>query len=300
VDHRSRIDAMPSGLHAEVLDGDVKLWLGVPAGRVVVVLGYAGEPFLRFDRRGVWLSEGSPTAVSQGLHGAGPQPAPAGAPPRWRLVSGDHAYAWHDHRLLPPGAVTSRTPIAWTVPMIVDGRRTAIRGDARYVSPPSRALWLVAGIVVVGVAAAGGLRGRRDLVEPAAAACAAVGLAAALASAVGTSLAGPRSTAGAVAEVAAAALVATAGAVVLARLQGRRRLLAAVVVGALVLFEGLALLGMFAHGAIVSALPDTLARALAALTIAGSSAALLLGAGALLGGPAPRRRVVVGARGRAA
>ena len=47
------------GLSARIFDADRKIELSVPASTTVVVLGYAGEPFLRFAPIGVEMNERS-------------------------------------------------------------------------------------------------------------------------------------------------------------------------------------------------------------------------------------------------
>ena len=56
LDYRLRVDEVARGVSARVLDGDRSLRLAVAGGVRVVVLGYLGEPVLRFDVRGVVIA----------------------------------------------------------------------------------------------------------------------------------------------------------------------------------------------------------------------------------------------------
>jgi len=50
------------GVNALVLGGDDRLRISNYSGKTVVVLGYEGEPYLRFDSKGVWANTLSPAA----------------------------------------------------------------------------------------------------------------------------------------------------------------------------------------------------------------------------------------------
>ena len=97
-----------------MLDGDRKLELRVARSHTVVVLGYAGEPYLRFSPQGVAVNERSPTALANKLTASGATPAlDPGATPSWSLLAVTERYAWHDHRLGPkPGHAYGRGAVA--------------------------------------------------------------------------------------------------------------------------------------------------------------------------------------------
>jgi len=142
----ARITSQPAGIETRVIDGDQELWLNVPPGEAVLVLGLSGEPYLRFGPEGVEVNEHSPTAY---LNRAQPVPPPAGAgaatPPGWQLLTRDHNYRWHEDRLHALAA-TVRSPHGsyvgpWAVPLKIDGRAAQISGSLWYVRPPTR-LWL--------------------------------------------------------------------------------------------------------------------------------------------------------------
>jgi hypothetical protein len=137
------ISQVPVGLTAKVVDGDQRMWLRVPAGQTVVVLDYRGAPYLRFSTAGVEVNRNSsmyylnqtPVAV------APPRNLSAGTPPSWHRVSGGHEYGWHDGRLhaLATVAVAPGTRFVgnWRIPLVVDGRQSAISGGLWHAQDPS-------------------------------------------------------------------------------------------------------------------------------------------------------------------
>ncbi|HEX4034860.1 MAG TPA: hypothetical protein VHX66_10485 [Solirubrobacteraceae bacterium] len=139
----ARVRTSPTGLRAEVIDGYVRMWLRVATGERVVVLDYHGAPYLRFMASGIQVNENSEMYyLNQTPY---PLPVPSGltrrTPPRWAPADGGHAYEWHDGRLqalasiaLPPGVSYAGR---WKIPLLVNGRRTAITGGLWRVKAPS-------------------------------------------------------------------------------------------------------------------------------------------------------------------
>jgi hypothetical protein len=142
-DYVAKIASVPGGLQAKVVDGDLRLWLRVPAGHTVMVLDYRGAPYLRFAPAGVWVNENSEmyylnqTPVAQ----TPPRGLSATTPPSWQRVTREQAYLWHDGRLhalatvaLPPGtAFVGR----WTVPLVLDGHQRMLSGGVWHRGAPS-------------------------------------------------------------------------------------------------------------------------------------------------------------------
>ncbi len=139
----ARIGQVPAGLDAKVVDGDQRMWLSAPPDATVVVLDYRGAPYLRFSTRGVEVNRNSsmyylnqtPVALTP------PASLTPRTPPSWQPVIANHAYGWHDGRLhalatvaLAPGATFVGT---WRLPLIVDGRETAITGGLWHAADPS-------------------------------------------------------------------------------------------------------------------------------------------------------------------
>jgi len=173
--YRSHVTAIRPpvpGLTARVLLLDDQLELADAGSATVVVLGYEGEPYLRFDRGGVWRNVNSP-AYWLNLDRSGqvtpPLSASAKAQPLWRLVARTRAYHWHDHRIhwmstiLPPAiAAAPRRPrhvFDWAVPLLVGGRPATIQGSLDYVPPqaaPGSSTWQIALIAMGPAVAVGG------------------------------------------------------------------------------------------------------------------------------------------------
>jgi hypothetical protein len=140
----TRVGGFPV-VDARVIDGDRRLELTVEQGHTVVVVGDAGEPFLRFTQAGIALNRHAPTALINGLvqRGSVPTLDPRAAA-AWVTVSRGRRYAWHDHRLAPRPAVVRDGDVAgWSIPLVVDGRRTAVAGRLWHDSGPALWRWLV-------------------------------------------------------------------------------------------------------------------------------------------------------------
>jgi len=145
-DDLATISHLPAGIHARIIDGDLRLWMSVPKSMTVVVLDYQGGRFLRFDRQGVQVNQNSPMYYLNLI----PPIAPSirltpSMRPRWRRVGSGHSDVWNDGRLAAL-AQTLQAPSArilgrWTVPLLVDGHRAAIAGVLRHRPRPSLA-WL--------------------------------------------------------------------------------------------------------------------------------------------------------------
>ncbi|HUP72659.1 MAG TPA: hypothetical protein VM282_06390 [Acidimicrobiales bacterium] len=153
-----------SGLEAEVVGGDSFISLRVHNAGEVTVLGYEGEPYLRFGVNGlVEENTRSPAVVlNQSRFGATiDEQSDAKAPPEWRVVSTDGAYLWHDHRIhwmarsLPPqlGDNGAGKVLDWSIPLLVDGQSVQIQGQLFRTSPPSVVPYVALGIVAAAAAA---------------------------------------------------------------------------------------------------------------------------------------------------
>jgi hypothetical protein len=163
------------GVNAFVLGGDDRLRISNYSGKTLVILGYEGEPYLRFDRSGVYANTRSPAAHLNRFRR--PRPLTPGvadpsAPPRWRKVAPGATYEWHDHRIHwtghqpPPGVRAHPDRIqrifTWRVPGRADGARFAITGFLGYAPAPGTktaggggtSAWSIAAVVLGGIAAA--------------------------------------------------------------------------------------------------------------------------------------------------
>jgi len=166
-DFRSEVTGLSpaaEGVEAEIRGGDSFLELTVAKGHTVIVEGYTGEPYLRFQPDGTVernrLSEA--TYLNDDRRGAGitvppaVRSADAGTPPDWQPIASRGTYAWHDHRVhwmqdASPGVARGQRVQGaydpWRVPIVVDGASTEVQGTLVYaatVSPlPYAALVLI-------------------------------------------------------------------------------------------------------------------------------------------------------------
>jgi hypothetical protein len=155
----ARVKHVPAGMSAQVVDGDLRLWLQVPSGSTVFVLDYQGVPYLRFRDGRVWANENSQMYY---LDQTQPETPPPGlkrtAPRHWLQVGSGVSYQWHDGRLhafaleaIAPGASYVGS---WQIPVVINGRRTEITGTLWYRAGPSIAwLWPIAVLVLCVLAA---------------------------------------------------------------------------------------------------------------------------------------------------
>jgi hypothetical protein len=156
------------GVNVAVIGGDDRLRLANYSGKTIDVLGYDGEPFLRFSSAGVYENLRSPAAylsrVRDPAKATVPRSADPKAAPRWhRIGAGTASFVWHDHRIhwtrtQPPKVVRDEPDeihriFSWRVPGHADGKPFAISGFLGY-APVAHAeegggtsAWLVAGVI---------------------------------------------------------------------------------------------------------------------------------------------------------
>jgi hypothetical protein len=165
---QSRITDRPhEELRWRVIAGDALLELENRSGREVLIEGYQGEPYLRFDARGgVFENRRSPTTyLNRDRYGAVELPADADAEaePDWEQVAGGSRYAWHDHRIHwmaqedpPPVQARPGETVEvqrWTVPYELDGERAELAGVLRYVPAPPWWPWVLGAVLLLGAPA---------------------------------------------------------------------------------------------------------------------------------------------------
>jgi hypothetical protein len=135
------------GLEIRMLGGDSFMELTAPAGRTILVTGYRGEPYLRFEPDGTVLENRRSPTTYLNLDRYGeveipPEATPA-ARPDWVEVADDGRYAWHDHRTHwmnsdpPPGAEPGDTILEAVVPLVVDATPVTVTVQSTWVDPPS-------------------------------------------------------------------------------------------------------------------------------------------------------------------
>jgi hypothetical protein len=169
----------PAGVTVTVKDGDDRLRLVDTGDEQVVVLGYEGEPYLRFGPDGVFRNANSPATYLNGdRYGVAQLPATADpkAAPEWKRVSQGDSYEWHDHRIhwmSPVGPPQVRKApnephhvFDWKVPAKANGRSFIIAGTLDYTPPGGGNIWLyiaapIAALALVAGVLAWRLRRRR-------------------------------------------------------------------------------------------------------------------------------------------
>jgi hypothetical protein len=165
----TRTEPPVSGISVKVVGGDGFLELKVQPGHDVVVLGYAGGPWLHIRPDGVVEeNQRSPATFLNGSRFA-QTPAPVDVtedteknqPPVYKQVATGGTFAWHDHRIHwmspQPKADARRGAIVpgfedWKVPMTVDGTTTTVHGQLVYEKAVSPIPWF--GLLVLVAAAA--------------------------------------------------------------------------------------------------------------------------------------------------
>jgi hypothetical protein len=266
----------------------------------VEVPGYEAEPYLRIGPDGVWRNARSPaTYINLDRYGRVTLPGKADprAEPEWVQLSTEPHYVWHDHRthwmtrgLLPPVVAAdpgrSHTVSEWTVPIRYGDTPAEVAGVLTWSPPPSPWLvWPVYAALVLLAAAAGLLaRTARPL-----GALMLVGAAAALWHAGATPVPAVSVSSHTGAILAAllpaltAAVVAAIGFRAARRGRGAMAGLFAVVLGWLLLVQGLPDVDVLWSANVLTNGPQEVGRVAVALLVA-------LGAGFVVGGIAAVRR----------
>ncbi len=155
-----------SAIRARIVGGDSFIDVTVTRGHRLIVIGYRGEQYLRYEPNGdVLENQSSPTTyLNKNRFGdvTVPPNATPQATPRWKQVASGGDWAWHDHRThwMDPQPPLDRHPgqriLDATVPLRLDGHTESIRVISTWLPRPS--LWpSIAGAAVAAVAATAGL-----------------------------------------------------------------------------------------------------------------------------------------------
>ena len=284
VDYQAKLtrSVIADGVTARVVDGNRKLELTVHPPHTVVVDGYGGEPFLRFDSSGVSVNERSLTAVTNKLTQPGATPTlNHGARPRWRSISHSHQFAWHDHRLaLVPGSMARTGRVGtWRVPVLVDGARRRVEGGLWHVPRAPVWPWLIVLVATAGVALAVAKRGSSRLQRTTVYVSVVVAGTSFLFASSGFTLA--HSTPGTWVGVTLPFVIA-AIAVAVFVLGPELRYATAAGVGLLIVVGSLSQLGVFLHGYVISVFAAPVARGAVAAALLGGVMALIIALPGLL------------------
>ncbi len=175
-DYRSEIVSVTpqiDGLEVSIVGGDS--FVDLDAGsHVVIVPGYQGEPYLRFDADGTVsenvLSPAHFLNTDRYSEAVVPPEADADAEPEWEVVATGGRYAWHDHRThwmleaRPTGLGPGDQILDSIIPITVDGSPVEIAVISTWMAGPSHVPWIASGLVAAvlgaGATALGGRRTR--------------------------------------------------------------------------------------------------------------------------------------------
>ena len=285
LDYHNRILSGGTGqsvARASIEDAGRKLRLAVDSNSQVFVVGYVGEPFLRFALDGVSANARSETAQGLRLVPKG-SVSPRAREAVWRQLTAAHSFAWADARAwAPTSALHGRKVVPWSVPVVLNGRKIVIAGEMTRAARPPLWPWLVLGLLPL-AAAAVALRRSRWLWAGA------TGLAA-LAGVTTLANLGGFATGGLSITTDRWVLLAveTALTVVAIGFLGRpqARIVAVAALAAFAVLQALSELAVFRHGVVVSGLPAAVVRAAAALALGAG----LGGAGLVFVVPPPQTR----------
>src|SRR5262249_19843567 len=150
-----------AGLQVRVTDLGTKVELTNTGSRIVTVLGYDGEPYLRVGPTGVFENTRSPATYlnrSTKISGAPPKFANAHATPVWKRISTGTTARWHDHRAhfmggeAPPEVARhpDRRQVVdnFVIPMRAGSEHVVARGQIVYVPPPSPWPWVIGAVAL--------------------------------------------------------------------------------------------------------------------------------------------------------
>ncbi len=262
-----------------MVDGDQEMWLRASPALNVVVVGLRGEPYLRFTSTGVAVNTRAATWYLNRLR---PEVVPRGltatTPPLWKRLTARHRWTWHEDRM--HALVLAAHPAGnvylgrWAVPLVIDGRRTAIRGGL-WQSAPASLLWFWPILLaLVCVPALLKLREAR-LGSPVGAALAVVALVSSTVARLGRELYGrPTVSSWQLALVASTCLVAVALAASYSRRDWRK--IGGLAIGVAATYQGLALVATLRDGWVLAAIPGWLERTATALSLASGVALVVV------------------------
>ena len=182
--------------------------------------------------------------------------------------------AWHEGRLRPVPIVRdpstqARVVANWSIPLVVDGRRTTLVGSEWYASGPSPWPWLVAGALLVALGGVGARLLSRRMQRLVASVLLPVAVVALAAAWFGTLLSGGLTLPTLLFAIAFAAVTAFFLLVVVVAANGAEQLGVMGLLGGFTATFALPQIGVFAHGFVLSALPAFAARLSGAIAVVG-------------------------------
>ena len=150
------IEPATPAIRLGVVGGDSFVEMTVEPDNEVVVLGYWGEPYLRFNPDGtVEENRRSPTVAENASRFGGSSPTGGGqttGDSQWVEVASDRSYAWHDHRAHwmsrePPAGERGGQVVTSVIPLRVNGSEVQVSVAVVWEPAPSR-IPVVAGAVI--------------------------------------------------------------------------------------------------------------------------------------------------------
>ena len=277
-DYQATVTSVPDGIAVRIVDGDQQLWMSVNPRLTAVILGLRGEPYLRFGPGGIDENLRSPTLyLNRAVPAEIPPDLSNSRAPEWRRLSGGHTLMWHEDRLhaLALGAHSGSAGSvgSWLVPVVLDGRRTQVRGALDFRPAPTR-VWLWPLVIVLAcIPALLRLRTSR-ITRRTVRAAALLGLPAIVVGRLGRELYGhPDVSLGQTIDMVATVVIAALLAVGLMRRRGWEP--AALIASGLALYEGLALAPTLEHGFVLAVDPAVVERSAASIALAAGAAGLL-------------------------
>ena len=151
---RSEVDSITvesSGVFATTTDLGDHIEVTTDGSHEIIVFGYSGEPYLKFNQQGVSINARSPAGFLN-RSAVAPKKPPARfdatAPPEWQKRSSERSYRWHDHRFHRGANATQRS---WSIPISVDGNSANIVGQLIYVDPDTPSTALLVGVLALGI-----------------------------------------------------------------------------------------------------------------------------------------------------
>lgn len=152
-------------ISVRIIGGDSFIEVTQTADVEIEVLGYQGEPYIRFDADGTVVENRRSPTFWQNLERYGdafvPSSVDASLPPQWRRATQTKRWSWHDHRAhwmnkQPPlGVQPGDQVLDSTIPLIIDGRAASIRVESFYLPRPP--IWGAIAGLLTGLAVGVGL-----------------------------------------------------------------------------------------------------------------------------------------------
>lgn len=172
------VDPQTAAIGVEMIGGDSFIGLEQLEPVEIVVFGYQGEPYLRFQPDGrVFENRRSPSKWrNEDRYGTDKLPsfADPDASPEWIEVADDGRYAWHDHRshwmqsVPPAGAEPDDQVLESVIPLQINGEAVKITVASYLLAGPSPIPAIVGIVAAVAAAAAVFRSGRVARLLPAA------------------------------------------------------------------------------------------------------------------------------------